>query len=88
MCHFVLQLGKKNDQEARNIDVIFSKKQEKERELEDLKAELEYKRRAVEDVVGSMDDGVLKQYQSLTTENDKLKKVNRITFCMAGQPLK
>jgi hypothetical protein len=72
---YSFQLSKKNDQEARNIDDFFSKKQEKEKELEELKVELEYKRRAVEEVVGSMEEGVLEHYQALSMENDKIKKV-------------
>lgn len=74
---FSLQLGKKNYQEARNIDVIFSTKQAKEKELEELKAELAYKKRAVEDVVDGMEGGQLEHYQTLTAENDKIKKVNK-----------
>lgn len=72
----VFQLSKKNDQEARNIDAFFSKKQEKERELEELKVELEYKRKAIEEVVGSMEEGVSERYQTLSAQNDKIRKVN------------
>lgn len=69
------QLSKKNDQEARSIDVIFSNKQERERELEELKVELDTKRRTVENVVGSMEEDVLGSYQVLTVENAKIRKV-------------
>lgn len=43
--------------------------------MEELVAELEYKKRAVEDVVDSMEGGQLEHYQMLTAENDKIKKV-------------
>ena len=74
---FVLyQLNKKNDQEARNIDVIFSSKQLKRKELEELQLELNAKRRAIDNVVDSMEEDLLSQYQILNAESDKIKKVS------------
>ena len=74
---FVLyQLSKKNDQEARNIDVIFASKQMKRKELEELQLELNAKRRAIDNVVDSMEEDLLCQYQILNAESDKIKKVS------------
>lgn len=80
MCRIItqnisFQLSKKNDLEARNIDAFFSKKQEKEKELEELKVELNSKQTAVQVVLSSMEEGVLEQYHTLSAENDKVKKV-------------
>lgn len=72
------QLIKKNDQEARNIDVIFSKKQEKESKVEELKVQLESKRMAVEDVIGNMEEDVLGQYQTMTAQSESTKKVRML----------
>lgn len=79
---------KKNDQEARNIDVIFSKKQEKENKVEELKVQLESKRMAVEDVIGNMEEDVLRRYQTMTVQSEKIRKVRNCStltsrcFCL------
>ena len=69
------QLSKKNDQEARNIDVIFSSKQLKKEELEELQRQLNVKRRAIDNVVDSMEEELSSQYQVLSAEINKIKKV-------------
>ena len=71
----MFQLSKKNDLEARNIDTFFSKKQEKVKELEGLKIELQSKQSAVQEVLGNMEGGDLEHYHTLSAENDKVKKV-------------
>ena len=35
---------------------------------------------AVEDVIGNMEEDVLRQYQTMTAQNEKIKKV-----CMCGR---
>ena len=45
--------------------------------MEELKAELESKKGVIEKIVRSMDNNTLEHYQELTTENDRLKRVNK-----------
>lgn len=77
------QLSKKNDQEARNIDVIFSSKQLKKKELEELQQQLNVKKRAIDNVVDGMEEDLLSQYQVLNGEINKIKKVisNTVVAC-------
>ena len=69
------QLKKKNEKEAKNIDTIFAKKQEAEKELEGIMMELDSKRSTIESMVSSMDESVSELYRTLMDENTRIKKV-------------
>ena len=47
--------------------------------MDELKAELESKKGVIEKVVKSMGNDTFEHYQELTTENDRLKRVRKIS---------
>ena len=61
--------------EARSIDAIFAKKQEKEIELDKLKVELDTKRSVIDSMVSNMEGDLLEHYRALSEEKEKIKKV-------------
>ena len=48
----------------------------KRKELEELQHDLNARRKAIDNIVDNMEEDLIGQYQVLTTESDKVKKVN------------
>ena len=71
----MFQMSRRNEQVARDIDVIFSRRQESERESEVLIAELEAKKKHFDDMISSMDEEDMRRYQMLKKENDDIMEV-------------
>lgn len=72
-------MSRKNEQDARDIDTVFSRKQENEKELEVLKTELEAKKKLFDDMISSMDPEDTRRYQMLKENNAKITHVRNCT---------
>eukprot|EP00731_Ephydatia_muelleri_P014675 Em0008g395a len=67
-------LQMQNNLEAKNIDVLFAERHDKEAQAQTLQAEIEKQKQAAENTISSMSPAALERYQELKVENAKIKK--------------
>ncbi|KAL5491671.1 hypothetical protein EMCRGX_G017003 [Ephydatia muelleri] len=67
-------LQMQNNLEAKNIDVLFAERHDKEAQAQTLQAEIEKQKQAAENTISSMSPAALERYQELKAENVKIKK--------------
>ncbi|XP_013407954.1 intraflagellar transport protein 74 homolog [Lingula anatina] len=66
------ELQAQNEREAKNIDAIFTQKQEQENHIRQLEQELDQEKRMADNLVADMNPEMRQRYMQLKQENDQL----------------